>query len=492
MRLPASGIPKFDGLDELRRLVQSRPRALGDDDLARMSDLVDELYPAGEDMPFGYRGGDLGHALATFERRGDAAAARESEQVRAAWGVRFDTDPNDQTRIGARIDALLDGGAPVLDTQRGVAELRTLLHLSTSDRHLPRELGLTTPSMLDEQIRWTIADPLVRDGRIGAPGREFLQLWDRARRPKELAAWRASINDAARGRGELPRDMSLEQLFTPAAGWPERSRAQRMRLLDALASIDGELAPVRTRATNPRSYRERSTADVRSHVSRQVGRAITGEAALPPGLTAREVIGSWHYRRAPFERQLAVLRTQTHTAQQGILDEYSGIRDQLDRAALQVGREQVALTLEHAARTGDPLPEWVEAGDIITAVMTERQKATILQPYLTPAWSGTPTGAAATLVNARLRIHGEQMGGGAVASQGLRASTLELIDRNLERISGTVADGYGGHPDYADVGRVESNLALLADLQASTNARAVAAASTPVAMSPPTGSTLSW
>ncbi len=48
---------------------------------------------------------------------------------------------------------------------------------------------------------------------------------------------------------------------------------------------------------------------------------------------------------------------------------------------------------------------------------------------------------------------------------GIRASTTELLDRNIKRMSGFNVDdpnrGYAQHPDYAEMGRVQSNLELL-------------------------------
>jgi hypothetical protein len=43
----------------------------------------------------------------------------------------------------------------------------------------------------------------------------------------------------------------------------------------------------------------------------------------------------------------------------------------------------------------------------------------------------------------------------------LRAETLELMERNTGRIDGTRRDTYGRNPDYAEIGRIRENLALL-------------------------------
>jgi hypothetical protein len=48
----------------------------------------------------------------------------------------------------------------------------------------------------------------------------------------------------------------------------------------------------------------------------------------------------------------------------------------------------------------------------------------------------------------------------------LREQTLELIDRNLDRIAGRRRDTFANHPDYAEVGRVVSNVTLLDAMRA--------------------------
>jgi hypothetical protein len=325
----------------------------------------------------------------------------------------------------------------------------------------PAAIGRGTRDLLDVGIRGLLRTPLVRDGQFGAPGEELLRMWKLARDPEALAAWRSSIDEAARGRGPLPADMSLEQLLLPAAGWEGRSTAQRMRLLDQLASLDGTLRLARSRVTNPRSFMFGEPTEIRAHVSRQVDRAIRGEAKLPADITVRDIQESWHFRRASRAEQVDVLRQQSASAKQAVFEEYADIRYQLGPAATEVGRYQVGRWLDHGLRTGAPLPAWIEPGDVLGASITDRQKATLLAAHLTDAAADTPECAAAQLITARIRLHAEPLGGGVPGGANVRAETLRLIDENIGRMTGTVTDGYDGHPDYAAVGRIASNLRML-------------------------------
>jgi hypothetical protein len=47
----------------------------------------------------------------------------------------------------------------------------------------------------------------------------------------------------------------------------------------------------------------------------------------------------------------------------------------------------------------------------------------------------------------------------------VRAQTLELLDRNLDRMRGVRIDTFGRHPDYAEIGRVAANLHLIDAIQ---------------------------
>ncbi|MCW2920531.1 MAG: hypothetical protein JWL76_405 [Thermoleophilia bacterium] len=472
MRLPAHGVPMFEGIDDLRRLVQAPARVLDDAEQAHVSSAIDELYNVEPSMPFGYRSLDLGAALATVDRTG-AEHARHSEQVRAAWDLRFSIDPTDQAAIGARLAALLDGPAAVLDTQRGVAELRTLLHLSTDEREVPVALGIMTHDKLDDAIRHKLAGALERWGTSGDAGAEFIDRWKLVRDPARIESWHAALDDAARGRRDLPANATIELVLAPVSNFGARSQDQRMRLLDGLASAGGgPVTTARSRTSDVRSFAGLNDRDVAQHVSRQVGRALRDESPLPVGIQTHDILTSWHYRRAPFAQRVALMEQHARTNSRPLFEEFQDMRDRLDPAGTEVARRQVERILGESSRSGTALPTWIDAGDIVTAQVTERQKARLLSAWRGEQWSATPDGAASRLVEARLRLDGERMGGGVEGALTLRASTLDMIDRNLHRIARDVDDGYDGHPDYAEVGRVESNLKLLADFQTAANAHA--------------------
>ncbi len=56
----------------------------------------------------------------------------------------------------------------------------------------------------------------------------------------------------------------------------------------------------------------------------------------------------------------------------------------------------------------------------------------------------------------------------------VRTETLELLDRNIDRMTGMRSDTYGRHPDYAEVGRVVAQLQLLDAVDRQRAATAVA------------------
>ncbi|MCW2922281.1 MAG: hypothetical protein JWL76_2155 [Thermoleophilia bacterium] len=92
----------------------------------------------------------------------------------------------------------------------------------------------------------------------------------------------------------------------------------------------------------------------------------------------------------------------------------------------------------------------------IDDAMVARAVTRQLQGAGTPGMKGAPLqqimeGVRATLAARSLRPEFEQV----------RTATLELIDRNLERMSGVRTDTFGRHPDYAEVGRVAAQLQLL-------------------------------
>lgn len=71
--------------------------------------------------------------------------------------------------------------------------------------------------------------------------------------------------------------------------------------------------------------------------------------------------------------------------------------------------------------------------------------------------------------------------GTAVAA--LRARSMDLIDRNIARVLGERADTYSRHPDYAEVGRVVSNVELLRTVRSSPGAAPPSAGSIAEALS---------
>lgn len=100
---------------------------------------------------------------------------------------------------------------------------------------------------------------------------------------------------------------------------------------------------------------------------------------------------------------------------------------------------------------------------------------------------GYTLGALATRLDAQVPID--------AADAALLDAARRLVDDNMARMAGTLADGYRGHPDYADLGRIAS----LLELSVLRDAARKAAASAPAPMTPPATSSaaggselLSW
>jgi hypothetical protein len=82
---------------------------------------------------------------------------------------------------------------------------------------------------------------------------------------------------------------------------------------------------------------------------------------------------------------------------------------------------------------------------------------------------------------------------------GIRAQTIELVDRNVARLNGSTpagaVRGYSNHPDYGEIGRIRANLTLLEHARVDRGPATVTGASeAAVSSTTPAGAaeTLTW
>ncbi len=165
-----------------------------------------------------------------------------------------------------------------------------------------------------------------------------------------------------------------------------------------------------------------------------------------------------------------------------------------DRALAHPGMDS-ASRIERAVRavaSGDPIADDVDL--MVLRAASRRQLDSIGlsagDRFKVDAWfvsqqldGATPEAAKRTLVRARDLM--DRMGPNLTqdATRSIADDTRALIDRNLRFIDGSLANpGYPGHPDYAEVGRVQSRIAMLRQLgaestdtaRATTDAQALA------------------
>jgi hypothetical protein len=93
-----------------------------------------------------------------------------------------------------------------------------------------------------------------------------------------------------------------------------------------------------------------------------------------------------------------------------------------------------------------------------------------------------------------LRIGRDRVAATEVTAQlaPIRATALELADRNLDRMSGARLDTFARHPDYAEIGRFVSASELLAKLAPRTGTAAVDDAASAAATATDSATTIVW
>jgi hypothetical protein len=142
--------------------------------------------------------------------------------------------------------------------------------------------------------------------------------------------------------------------------------------------------------------------------------------------------------------------------------------------------------------------EWSRLEQIVAGRPPDEQAAIAM------VMMGVDSVAGSRSVKSTLEVLRDNVRAGAALPTELepvRSQTIEMIDRNLARLDGKTPAGairgYSNHPDYAEIGRIRANVALMHEAQAQQGITAAAAtadqagAATATAATA-TGETLSW
>ena len=404
-----------------------------------------------------------------------SAAARQ--HALDAWAARLSIDERDQAAIRDELVGMLDAGpAASYDDVAARARLQVLAHLDRDGHAVPRELGFSSASEVSEMF-----GPGGLDASISRDRRFFEELATLVV-PARRARWDAAVERAVaatdpRDVGTLGARATLEMVVSDAAGWSNRSAAERLRLLDALT---GPFDAPSTAISHARSTFNRPSVrtypELADHVALQLDRMLADEAAFPARADVYDLVSSTGWIDRPAAERAAVLDAAAESFGEPALVAMRRdagwfiIERKLGDGDLAHMRARADELLDPIIRGEvDELPTWLHAADVVASTRSADELAPVLRLLAARSGAETPDGAAAWLLGVRDRIADASTAERRDPSvRAIATDALQLVDHNLARIQRTPfaagGDGYAGWPDLAEVGRVRATVDLLDQL----------------------------